>query len=46
MQRKQYKLLGYNVDLFNVSEAMEYANKLIDGASSSHIVTINPEIIE
>lgn len=46
MQRKQHKLLGYNVDLFNISEAMEYANKLIDGTSSSHIVTINPEIIE
>lgn len=46
MERKQYKLLGYNIDLFSMSEAMEYANKLIDEAKSSHIVTINPEIME
>lgn len=46
MQRKQKKLLGYNIDLFNMTEAMNYVDSLIDGASSSHIVTINPEIIE
>lgn len=46
MQRKQHKLLGYNIDLFSMSEAMEYANYLIDNSSCSHIVTINPEIIE
>jgi len=46
MQRRQYKLLGYNIDLFSIQEAMDYANALIDSSSSSHIVTINPEIIE
>lgn len=46
MERKQYKLLGYNIDLFTMAEAMEYANKLIDENKSSHIVTINPEIME
>lgn len=46
MERKQYKLLGYNIDLFSMPEALDYANKLIDSAKSSHIVTINPEIIE
>ncbi|MBR1680691.1 WecB/TagA/CpsF family glycosyltransferase [bacterium] len=46
MQRRQQKLLGYNIDLFNMQEAKEYVNSLIDAASSSHIVTINPEIIE
>jgi len=46
MQRHQYKLLGYNIDLFNLNEALDYANSLIDNAKSSHIVTINPEIIE
>ena len=46
MQRRQHKLLGYNIDLFNMDEAMNYVNTLIDSSSSSHIVTINPEIIE
>ena len=46
MQRKQRNLLGYNIDLFNETEALEYANSLIDSAKSSHIVTINPEIME
>lgn len=46
MQRRQHKLLGYNIDLFSTDEAMNYVNTLIDSSSSSHIVTINPEIIE
>lgn len=46
MQRRQKNLLGYNIDLFNVEEALDYSNSLIDSAKSSHIVTINPEIIE
>ena len=46
MERKKYKLLGYNIDLFNAEEAMKYTNQLIDSEKSSHIVTINPEIIE
>ncbi|MGN0018017.1 MAG: WecB/TagA/CpsF family glycosyltransferase [Candidatus Gastranaerophilaceae bacterium] len=46
MERKQHKLLGYNIDLFNSKEAMEYANLLIDSEKSSHVVTINPEIME
>ena len=45
MQRRQHKLLGYNIDLFSTDEAMNYVNTLIDSSSSSHIVTINPEII-
>ncbi len=46
MERKQYKLLGYNIDLFDMQSALNYAKSLIDGANSSHIVTINPEIID
>ena len=46
MQRRQKNLLGYNIDLFSVDEALDYSNSLIDSAKSSHIVTINPEIIE
>ena len=46
MQRKQHKLLGFNIDLFNMAEAIDYVNNLIDSSSSSHVVTINPEIIE
>ena len=46
MQRRKYKLLGYDIDLFSMSEAMDYVNSLIDSSMSSHIITINPEIIE
>ena len=46
MDRKIKKLLGYKIDLFNEAEALNYANSLIDSAKSSHIVTINPEIME
>ena len=46
MSNKKYKLLGYDIDILSEKEALEKANALIDASSSSHIVTINPEIIE
>ncbi|MBQ3311442.1 WecB/TagA/CpsF family glycosyltransferase [bacterium] len=46
MERKQFKLLGFDIDLFNSKEAIDYVNNLIDGVNSSHIVTLNPEMIE
>ena len=46
MQNKRFKLLGYDIDILNFSEALDYTNVLIDSSKSSHIVTLNPEIIE
>ncbi len=46
MQNKRFKLLGYDIDILNFKEALDYTNVLIDACKSSHIVTINPEIIE
>ena len=46
MERKTVKLLDFPIDTFNRDEAFNYAKALLDGAKSSHIVTINPEIIE
>jgi len=46
MQNKRFKLLGYNIDVLNKQEALDYVNILVDSQASSQIVTINPEIIE
>lgn len=46
MERKQVKILGYNVDLFNYNDAIDYTKYLLESEYSAHVVTINPEMIE
>lgn len=46
MERKIVKLLNFPIDTFNFNDALSYAKELLDSSKSSHIVTINPEIIE
>lgn len=46
MERRQKKMLGFNIDLFNIEEALEYSKFLIENSKGSHIVTINPEMIQ
>ena len=46
MERKQVKVLGYNIDLFNFEEATDYTKYLLDSQYSAQVVTINPEMIE
>lgn len=46
MERKTVKLLDFPIDTFSKKEAFNYAKTLLDSSKSSHIVTINPEIIE
>ena len=46
MERRQKKMLGFNIDLFSIDEALEYSKFLIENSKGSHIVTINPEMIQ
>lgn len=46
MERKQTKVLGYNVDLFGFNEALNYTKYLLDSDYSAQVVTINPEMVE
>lgn len=46
MDRKTVNLLDFPIDTFNYNDALNYAKHLLDYSKSSHIVTINPEIIE
>lgn len=46
MERKTVNLLNFPIDTFSSEDAFKYAKTLLDGSKSSHIVTINPEIIE
>ncbi|MBQ7450017.1 WecB/TagA/CpsF family glycosyltransferase [bacterium] len=46
MERKQLKVLGYNVDLFSYNDAIDYTKYLLDSEYSVQVVTINPEMIE
>ena len=46
MERKTVNLLNFPIDTFSSDDAFKYAKTLLDGSKSSHIVTINPEIIE
>lgn len=46
MERKTVNLLNFPIDTFNKDDAFNYAKTLLDSSKSSHIVTINPEIIE
>ena len=46
MERNTKKVLGYDVDLLSFDEAVKKAMDCISSASSLHIVTVNPEMIE
>ncbi len=46
MERKTVNLLNFPIDTFSKEEAFGYAKALLDNSKSTHIVTINPEIIE
>lgn len=46
MERKQLKVLGYNVDLFSFEDSINYTKYLLESEYSIHVVTINPEMIE
>ena len=46
MERKQAKVLDYNVDLFGFEDALNYTKYLLESEYSAHVVTINPEMIE
>lgn len=45
VKRKRAIILGYPVDLVNMSEALSIAKTNIDNKSGCHIITINPEMI-
>ena len=46
MERKQTRVLGYNIDLFNFEDVLNYSKYLLESEYSAHVVTINPEMIE
>lgn len=46
MNRKVVKLLGFNIDTFDLESAVIYAKNLIESKAGGQIVTINPEMIE
>lgn len=46
MERKVTKLLGFNIDTFDLERAILYAKNLIETQKGGQIVTINPEMIE
>lgn len=46
MERKQQKILGFNVDLFSYKKALNYLENKMDNSIGAHVVTINPEMIE
>lgn len=46
MERRQQKILGFNVDLFSHKEALDYLENKMDNSIGAHVVTINPEMIE
>lgn len=45
MERKQAKILGYNVDLFSFKDALTYIEEKMDNSVGAQVVTINPEMI-
>ena len=44
--RKQSEILGFNVDIFSLEEALEYIEEFIKESKAAQVVTINPEIIQ
>ncbi len=46
MNKNRKKILGYDIDLISFQDAIEYLKTRIDSKLGTHIITINPEIIE
>ncbi len=46
MNKNRKKILGYDIDLISFQGAIEYLKSRIDNKLGTHIITINPEIIE
>ena len=46
MNINRKKILGFNVDLIRFDEAIDFIEERISNKISTHIITINPEIIE
>lgn len=45
LQRKKEPVLGFEVDLFSMEEALQFTNQCLQENNGLHIVTINPEMI-
>jgi len=45
LQSKKEPVLGFEVDLFSMEEALQFTNQYLQKNNGLHIVTINPEII-
>ena len=45
MERQTTKILGYDVDLFNFDQALDYIIKKSEN-QSTQTITLNPEMIE
>lgn len=46
LQTKKENILGFEVNLFSMDEALQYVNCCLKENKGLHIVTINPEMIE
>ncbi len=46
MDRKQEKILGFGVDLFDFKDALSYIEEKTESSQPAQVVTINPEMIE
>lgn|SRR5574344_98035 len=45
LQRKKAQVLGFDIDLFNFEDALQYTLQHMQENEGMHIVTINPEMI-
>lgn len=46
MEKKQLKLLGFEIDTFDLKDSVKYALDLVQTKQGGQVVTINPEMIE
>lgn len=46
IQRRLAKVLGFNVDLFGFQEAVSYVEEKLKANEHTHVITINPEMID
>lgn len=46
MHLKKFNVLGFDVDIINFNDALKYTLNRLEDGKNTHIVTINPEIIE
>ena len=46
MEQKKEKVLGFDVDLITLKDAVMLLSEKIKNKQGVHVVTINPEIIE